>query len=199
MTHDLRAPKDSLLDLSLSGTGYKIPKGERSTIPIKNCTSMKSKISRKTIIAEHAEKMRHLPSSSTYKNTKHWNWSAKKNTWRPAGKFMTTKKISSTAEHMNRKKSIPGPNKYATTKIDVIKGRTLGTYKQKDIRWTQMDETIYVAKQTPGSNKYNPIEMEKIRSRSPMPHFNDRATSEIGARMKKLAKNDEPGCTSYST
>lgn len=67
MTHDLKAPRDSLMGLSLSG--YKLPKGERNSIPIKNITSMKSNQSRKTIIAEAAQKARNLPSSSTYKST----------------------------------------------------------------------------------------------------------------------------------
>lgn len=100
MAHDMKAPRDSLLGLSMSG--YKVPKGERNSIPIKNITSMKSDLSRKTLIAEQAQKAKNLPSCSTYKSTQHWNWSAKKNAWRPAGKFLGAPKVSFTAETMKK-------------------------------------------------------------------------------------------------
>lgn len=62
-----------------------------------------------------------------------------------------------------------------------------------------MDEIIYLAKEIPGCNKYDAIEMDKLRSRSPNPNFNDRNKKEFNNRMEKLKKNDQPSVTSYQT
>lgn len=84
---------------------------------------------RKSIISEIADNKKQHPGSWHYKNTKHWDWSAKKNAYRPKGKFMTSSKISSTAELMARKKSVPGPSNYKTIDIKVLKGPIKGSYK----------------------------------------------------------------------
>lgn len=69
--------------------------------------------------------------------------------------------------------------------------------KVKDMRWSKMDETMLISNETPASTKYDAIEMEKIRTKSPLPNFNERAVSQIGARFKNPPKDDKPGATSY--
>ena len=99
----------NLDDKKFSMKAYKVPKGEYSRLPIKNCASIQDKLTKRTFFDDNTDRTKQVPG---HKYQSQWKWAQHEGGFRPKGKFMQSAKLTMTAERMKEAKKIPGCNKY---------------------------------------------------------------------------------------
>lgn len=99
----------NLEERHFSMKAYKVPKGEYTRLPIKNVTSIQDKLTKRTFFDDNTDRTKQVPGS---KYLNQWKWAQHEGGGRPKGKFMTSAKLTMTAETMKEAKKIPASNKY---------------------------------------------------------------------------------------
>lgn len=97
------------------------------------------------------------------------------------------------------KKGIPPPNKYKVLENwkSQCGKRTTGCNKHKETLYNFIDETTFLSKKIPGSNKYKIHDLEFTKNRTVKANFNDKSTKRIGERMTKIEKASETDLQAY--
>lgn len=175
---------------------YKVPRGERQRLPIKNCASLQDKLTKRTFFDVNTDRTKQVPGS---KYLTQWKWAQNDGVGRPKGKFMTSEKVTMTAERMKEAKKVPACNKYdlSTWKKIAVNTKTLGFYNNSSERTVFIDEVVHHSKQIPATNRYNQVNVEFIKDRVPKTIISNKG-KQVGLRSKRITRDsNEPSMQTY--